>query len=69
MLDEVTFLGSLGPTLFEIAGESMHVGGVIAPVITSVLHAYFDLFSGLIQTTVFISLMTILTGQEIPEEI
>ena len=64
-----TFLGSLGPTLFEIAGESMHVGGVIAPVITSVLHAYFDLFSGLIQTTVFISLMTILTGQEIPEEI
>ena len=59
-----TFLGSIGPTLFD----SMHLGGVIAPFVTPVLHAYFDLFSGLIQTTVFISLMTILTGQEIPEE-
>ena len=63
-----TFLGSVGPTLFTISTESMHLGGVIAPFITPVLHAYFDLFSGLIQTTVFISLMTLLTGQEIPEE-
>ena len=63
-----TFLGSLGPALFQVAGESMHVGGVIAPIATFALHAYFDLFSGLIQTTVFISLMTILTGQEVPEE-
>lgn len=63
-----TFLGSIGPALFQVAGESMHVGGVVAPIATFALHAYFDLFSGLIQTTVFISLMTILTGQEVPEE-
>ena len=63
-----TFLGSLGPVLFTSMEESMHVGGVIAPFLTPLLHAYFDLFSGIIQTTVFISLMTILTGQEIPEE-
>ncbi len=62
------FMGSIGPTLFTISTESMHLGGVLAPLVTPVLHAYFDLFSGLIQTTVFISLMTILTGQEIPEE-
>jgi len=40
----------------------------LAPIITPVLHAYFDLFSGLIQTTVFISLTTILVGQEVPDE-
>jgi len=40
----------------------------IAPIITPVLHAYFDLFSGLIQTVVFISLTTIFIGQEIPED-
>ena len=40
----------------------------IAPFITPVLHAYFDLFSGFIQTTVFISLTTILIGNEIPDE-
>ena len=63
-----TFLGSVGPVLFQAAGESVHLGGVITPLITPALHAYFDLFSGLIQTTVFISLMTLFVGQEIPEE-
>ena len=62
-----TFMGGLGKTLFEVAGEAVHTGTFIAPVATFLLHAYFDLFSGLIQTTVFISLMTILTGQEVPE--
>ena len=61
------FLGGIGNTLFTIAGEAVHTGTIIAPFITSILHAYFDLFSGFIQTTVFISLMTILTGQEVPE--
>ncbi len=62
------FLGSVGPTLFQVMGENVHVGTFVAPIVTSILHAYFDLFSGFIQTTVFISLMTILTGQEIPDE-
>ena len=63
------FMGGIGNTLFEVAGEAVHTGAFIAPVVTFILHAYFDLFSGFIQTTVFISLMTILTGQEVPDEI
>ena len=45
-------------------------GGVILPPIPlAILHAYFDLFSGLIQTIVFISLTAIFIGQEVPEEL
>ena len=39
------------------------------PIATPLLHAYFDLFSGFIQTTVFISLTSIYIGQEGPEDI
>ena len=41
----------------------------LAPIPLAILHAYFDLFSGFIQTFVFILLTTIFIGQEIPEEI
>ena len=41
----------------------------LAPLPLAILHAYFDLFSGLIQTTVFISLSAIFIGQEVPEEL
>ena len=41
----------------------------LAPIPLAILHAYFDLFSGLIQTVVFISLTSIFIGQEIPEEL
>ena len=41
----------------------------LAPIPLALLHAYFDLFSGLIQTVVFISLTAIFIGQEIPEEL
>ena len=61
------FMGGIGNTLFTIAGEAVHTGTFIAPIVTFILHAYFDLFAGFIQTTVFISLMTILTGQEVPD--
>ena len=44
-------------------------GIFLAPIPLAILHAYFDLFSGLIQTSVFISLTAIFIGQEIPEEI
>ena len=47
---------------------SSEVFSLIAPVITPVLHAYFDLFSGLIQTTVFIFLTMIFISQEAPME-
>ena len=41
----------------------------LAPIPLAILHAYFDLFSGLIQTFVFILLTSIFIGQEIPEDI
>ena len=39
-----------------------------APFLAWILHLYFDLFSGFIQTTVFLSLTTIYVGQEVPED-
>ena len=41
----------------------------LAPLVTWILHLYFDLWSGFIQTTVFLSLTTIYVGQEIPEDL
>ena len=41
----------------------------LAPIPLTILHAYFDVFSGLIQTFVFILLTSLLVGQEIPEDI
>lgn len=40
----------------------------IAPFITWILHLYFDLFSGFIQTTVFIFLTMCLMSNEVPDE-
>ena len=40
----------------------------LAPFVAWILHLYFDLFSGFIQTTVFLSLTTIYVGQEAPED-
>lgn len=39
-----------------------------APVVAPILHLYFDLFSGLIQTTIFIFLTMINIGLEAPDE-
>ena len=50
------------------ADQAFNIGGVITPIVTPVLHAYFDLFSGLIQTTVFIFLTMINIGLEAPQE-
>lgn len=40
----------------------------IAPFIAPILHLYFDLFSGFIQTTVFCMLSMMLIGQEGPDD-
>jgi len=40
----------------------------IAPFVAPILHLYFDLFSGLIQTTIFIFLTMINIGLEAPED-
>lgn len=41
---------------------------IAAPLITPFLHAYFDLFGGFIQTTVFIMITMMDISQEAPEE-
>ncbi len=41
----------------------------LAPILTPILHAYFDLFSGFIQTLVFVTLTVVLVGNDIPEEV
>ena len=41
----------------------------LAPLPLAILHAYFDLLSGFIQTFVFILLTTIFIGQEVPEDL
>lgn len=40
----------------------------LAPVVAPFLHVYFDLFSGFIQTTVFVMLTMLLVAQEGPSE-
>ncbi|MCH4207730.1 MAG: F0F1 ATP synthase subunit A [Solobacterium sp.] len=55
-----------------VAGWFGAAGGVfnfMAPIITPVLHAYFDCFSSFIQTLVFVTLTMVLVGMDIPEEI
>ena len=60
---------SVGDSIITFAsGDELTAGSFIAPLITPLLHAYFDLFSGFIQVTVFISLTSIFVGQEIPHE-
>lgn len=41
---------------------------IITPLVTPILHCYFDLFSGFIQTTVFIFLSMIFIANEAPED-
>ena len=48
--------------------QNLHIGGMISPIVTPILHAYFDLFSGLIQTTVFLFLSMIFVANEGPED-
>ena len=64
-----TFMPTTTPTVFNAGGDPMNWNKIfLAPIPLAALHAYFDLFSGLIQTMVFISLTAIFIGQEIPEE-
>ncbi len=46
----------------------MGAGSFVAPIVTPILHAYFDLFSGLIQTVVFLFLSMIFIANEGPED-
>ncbi len=49
---------------FPVIGGFNFIGVVFAPI----LHFYFDVFSGFIQTYIFIMLTTIFVGNELPQE-
>ena len=61
-------VGGIGDTVCDMFGQAAHAGTFITPVVTPILHAYFDLFSGLIQTTVFLFLSMIFISNEGPED-
>lgn len=60
-------LQNLSATIFSFVASPINQL-FIAPFITPVLHAYFDLFSALIQTTIFIFLTMINIALEAPED-
>lgn len=60
-------LGNVSKLIF---GGFLTVGPasiILPPLITPILHAYFDVFSGLIQTLIFIMLTMIQVAQEDPD--
>lgn len=60
-------LESLSGMIFSFVPNGFGAS-ILPPFITPVLHAYFDLFSGLIQTIVFLFLSMIFISNEGPEE-
>ncbi len=61
-------LNGVGGTIIEASGHAMGAGSFVAPIVTPILHAYFDLFSGLIQTVVFLFLSMIFIANEGPDD-
>jgi len=53
---------------FFVSGAEGPAGIFVAPLVAPVLHLYFDLFSGAIQTLVFVTLTMIQILQEFPED-
>lgn len=59
----------MGTTIVQLMGLSNMIFKLplIAPVVAPILHAYFDVFSGFIQTTVFVFLTMLFVSNEVPE--
>ena len=61
-------LGQLSGMIFSFINSAWNQI-FIAPIVTPILHAYFDLFSGLIQTVIFLFLTMINIANEVPDDI
>ncbi len=48
---------------------SAEVFNFMAPLLTPLLHAYFDVFAGFIQTLVFVTLTVVLIGNDVPNDV
>ena len=62
-----TALESVSAKIFA-AVPAGYGAAILPPFITPILHAYFDLFSGLIQTVVFLFLSMIFIANEGPDD-
>jgi len=58
----------LSDKICGLFGAGSGVFNFMAPVITPLLHAYFDVFAGFVQTLVFTTLTVVLIGNDIPDE-
>ena len=63
-----TGLENLSATLFSFVPAGPN-SIFLVPILTPLLHAYFDLFSGFVQTMVFTFLTALFIAQERPEDI
>ena len=61
-------LSSMLFSFIQTSGPVQWNAVLLAPIPAGILHLYFDLFSGFIQTTVFIFLTMLFIGQEAPED-
>ena len=61
-------LESLSSTIFSFMGSGLSSIWLV-PIFTPLLHAYFDLFSGFVQTMVFVFLTVLFVSQERPDDI
>lgn len=59
----------LSNLLAGLLGASGSVFNFMGPIIAPVLHAYFDIFAGFIQTLVFVTLTMVFVGVEVPDEL
>ena len=62
-----TALQSVSAKIFSAVPDG-YGAAILPPFVTPILHAYFDLFSGLIQTVVFLFLSMIFIGNEGPDD-
>ncbi len=60
---------ALSNAIAGLLGAKSGVFNFMAPIIAPILHAYFDLFAGFIQTLVFVTLTMVLIGNDMPEEV
>jgi len=64
-----TFCQTMSNKIAGLLGASGPVFNFLAPVLTPLLHAYFDCFAAFVQTLVFVTLTMALIGNDVPEEI
>ena len=62
------FAGALSDLIFGSFVPGSWASVILPPFLTPVLHAYFDVFSGVIQCLIFIMLTMIFVSQEDPDE-